>query len=38
MFLNQKIKNQEIQIINLGKLKEFLKGEEIELKEDEINA
>jgi len=30
--------NQGIPVINLGKLKEFLKGEEIELKEDEINA
>ena len=33
-----KEENQGIQVINLGKLKEFLKGEEIELKEDEINA
>ena len=33
-----KEENQEIPFINLGKLKEFLKGEEIELKEDEINA
>ena len=33
-----KEENQGISVINLGKLKEFLKGEEIELKEEEINA
>ena len=33
-----KEENQGIPVINMGKLKEFLKGEEIELKEDEINA
>ena len=33
-----KEENQGISAINLGKLKEFLKGEEIELKEDEINT
>ena len=33
-----KEENQGIPVINLGKLKEFLKVEEIELKEDEINA
>ena len=33
-----KEENQGISVINLGKLKEFLKGEEIELKEDEINT
>ena len=33
-----KEENQGIPVINLGKLKEFLKGEEIELKEEEINA
>ena len=33
-----KEENQGISVIDLGKLKEFLKGEEIELKEDEINA
>jgi hypothetical protein len=33
-----KEENQGTPVINLGKLKEFLKGEEIELKEDEINA
>ena len=33
-----KEENQGIPVISLGKLKEFLKGEEIELKEEEINA
>ena len=33
-----KEENQGTPVINLGKLKEFLKGEEIELKEEEINA
>ena len=32
-----KEENQGIPVISLGNLKEFLKGEEIELKEDEIN-
>jgi hypothetical protein len=33
-----KEENQGIPVISLGNLKEFLKGEEIELKEDEINS
>ena len=33
-----KEENQGVSVINLGKLKEFLKVEELELKEDEINA